>query len=91
MSEPLRADRPSKCARYRERKRAQGMKLLRIWVPDPNAPGFVDKVAREAERLRGAPEEQEVLDWIEAATADLDLPPYELPADEDGADESSSS
>ncbi len=48
------------------------MKLVRIWVPDPNAPGFNAASRREAELLRGAPEEQEALDFIDAAMRDLD-------------------
>lgn len=43
------------------------MKLLRVWVPDPNAPGFREEVHRQALLLRGAPEEREALDFIEAA------------------------
>jgi hypothetical protein len=48
------------------------MKLVRIWVPDPNAPRFAAASRREAELLRGAPEEQEALDFIEAEIRDLD-------------------
>jgi hypothetical protein len=33
------------------------MKLVRIWVPDPNTPAFAAAAQREAEVLRGAPEE----------------------------------
>ncbi len=50
------------------------MKLVRIWIPDPRSPEFAAKAQREAEALRGAPEEQEALDFIEAAIRDLDLP-----------------
>ena len=65
---PRAAARPeSKFARYRQNKRRQGMKLLRIWVPDPNAPGFAEEVKRQAALLRDAPEEDEVLEFIEAA------------------------
>lgn len=46
------------------------MKLLRIWVPDPHAPGFREEAHRQALLLRDAPEEREALDFIEAA-ADL--------------------
>ncbi len=46
------------------------MKLLRVWVPDPRAPGFREEAHRQALLLRGAPEEHEALDFIEAA-ADL--------------------
>jgi hypothetical protein len=47
------------------------MKLLRVWVPDPRAPGFREEAHRQAQLLRGAPEESEALDFI-AAAADLD-------------------
>ena len=61
------ARQESKFARYRQNKRRQGMKLLRIWVPDPNAPGFAEEVSRQAALLRDAAEEDEVLEFIEAA------------------------
>ena len=43
------------------------MKLLRIWVPDSRAPGFGEEAERQARLLRGAPEESDALDFIEAA------------------------
>lgn len=46
------------------------MKLLRVWVPDPHAPGFREEALRQAALLRKAPEEREALDFIEAV-ADL--------------------
>jgi hypothetical protein len=49
------------------------MKLLQIWVPDPHAPGFQEEVDRQSRLLRGTPEELEVLDFIEAALADIEL------------------
>lgn len=54
-----------KFRRYRGRQAAKGMKLLRMWVPDPNAPGFRDEAERQARLLRGASEEAEALDFIE--------------------------
>jgi hypothetical protein len=63
-------DGQSRSQRYRASQKARGMKLLRIWVPDPNAPGFKEELARQAALLRGAPEELETLDFIEALTAD---------------------
>jgi hypothetical protein len=48
------------------------MKLVRIWVPDADNPAFAAKARREADVLRGAPEEQEALDFIEAALRDAD-------------------
>jgi hypothetical protein len=41
------------------------MRLLRMWVPDPRAPGFQAEATRQAELLRKAPEEGEALEFIE--------------------------
>lgn len=57
----------NKFQRYRMRKSAKGMRLLRIWVPDPHAPGFRAEVQRQAALLHGTPEEIEALEFIEAA------------------------
>jgi hypothetical protein len=48
------------------------MKLVRIWVPDLDNPEFAAKARHEADVLRGAPEEQEALDFIEGALRDAD-------------------
>ena len=69
MSQTVPKAAPSKFARYRASKRNKGMKLLRIWVPDPNAPGFAEETERQAALLRGAPEELEALAFIEANAA----------------------
>ena len=60
---------PERFQRYRNRRKAQGLKELRLWVPDPEAPGFAEEMQRQVALLKGAPEEQEALDFIEA-TAD---------------------
>jgi Protein of unknown function (DUF3018) len=71
MPRPAHADDGlDKYQRYRATRRAHGMKLLRVWVPDPHAPGFREEAHRQARLLRDAPEEREALDFIEAA-ADL--------------------
>jgi len=64
-----RTDGFDKFQRYRASRRASGMKLLRVWVPDPHAPGFRDEAHRQALALRGASEEANALDFIEAAAA----------------------
>jgi len=71
MPRLAKQDGLDKFRRLRADRKARGMKLLRIWVPDPNAPGFADEARRQAALLRGAKEEQEALDFIEAA-ADTD-------------------
>jgi hypothetical protein len=67
MPRPARTDGLDKFQRYRATRRARGLKLLRIWVPDPHAPGFREEAPRQADLLRGAPEEGDALDFIEAA------------------------
>ncbi len=65
MPRPSATDGLDKFRRYRASRRAAGMKLLRIWVPDPSAPGFREEARRQASMLRGAPEQEEALDFIE--------------------------
>jgi hypothetical protein len=66
MPRPANHDGLDKFRRYRANRKASGMKLLRVWVPDPHAPGFRDEARRQAALLRGAQEEIEALDFIEA-------------------------
>lgn len=70
MPQPARDDGLDKFQRYRAARRAGGMKLLRVWVPDPRAPGFREEAERQAQMLRNAPEERDALAFI-AAAADL--------------------
>ncbi|WP_036261838.1 antitoxin MazE family protein [Methylocapsa aurea] len=69
MPRPAKDDGHNRASRYRATKRHQGMRLLRIWVPDPRAPGFREEARRQAEVLRGAPEEAEALAFIEQIMA----------------------
>jgi hypothetical protein len=62
-------DAAGKFQRYQARKRALGLKQVRVWAPDPLAPGFSAEAERQAQILRGAAEEAEALDVIEAAGA----------------------
>lgn len=70
MSRPASSDGFDKFQRYRASRQARGMKLLRLWVPDPSAPGFAVEAKRQAALLRDAPEEREALDFI-IAVADF--------------------
>ena len=54
--------------RSHEERRASGLKLLRVWVPDPLSPGFHAEAERQATLLRSAPEDEEALDFIDAVT-----------------------
>lgn len=71
MPRPAHGDGQTKFQRYRNTKRSRGLKLLRIWVPDPHAAGFKEEARRQAALLRGSPDEADALAFIEAA-ADLD-------------------
>lgn len=62
-------DGMTKFQRYRRTKEQQGMKLLRVWVPDPRRPEFAREAKRQADLLRVRPEQQEALGFIEAAFA----------------------
>jgi Protein of unknown function (DUF3018) len=73
MPRSASTDGLSKFQRYRATRRARGMKLLRVWVPDPRAEGFAAEARRQGRVLRGAPEEAAALAFIEAA-ADLGDP-----------------
>ena len=67
MARLRREDGPSKFQRYRAVQRANGLKLVWLWVPDPQAPGFAEEARRQAQLLVGAHEEAEALDFIEQA------------------------
>ncbi len=60
-----------KMQRYRERLRAAGLRPVQIWVPDTTAPGFADEARRQSILVSRSPEEQGILDFIEAS-ADLE-------------------
>jgi Protein of unknown function (DUF3018) len=57
----------SKFQRYRLAKSRNGMKLLRIWVPDTKRPEFAVEAARQGALLRGRADEREALGFISAA------------------------
>ena len=65
MPRPAKHGGHDRSSRYRSNKRRQGMRLLRIRVPDPRVPGFREQARRQAALLREAPEEAEALGFIE--------------------------
>jgi hypothetical protein len=54
---PAGTDGLDEFQRSRATRRARGMKLLQVLVPDPRAPGFRDEAHRQALLLRGNREE----------------------------------
>ena len=63
-------DRQDKFRRYRDRKRAMGLREYRLWGSDLQNPDVLRQLQREGEILRHAPEELEAADFIEAVMAD---------------------
>lgn len=63
-SAPLQAD---KSRRYRERKRAAGLREVRLWLPNVTLPAFQALARQNAAALRDAPEEAEAAAFIAAA------------------------
>src|SRR5690349_10173280 len=51
MPRPLILDGLDKHRRRRLKLKAEGKKLVRIWLPDPRAPGFRDEARRQAEMV----------------------------------------
>ena len=74
-----KADGLSKFQRFRRSQARKGMKLLRIWVPDPSSPEFAAEAERQAKLLRGRPEEEDAIRFAEAvfAASMADEPDYD--------------
>jgi tRNA(Ile)-lysidine synthase TilS/MesJ len=66
----------SKYQRYRARKKAQGLKQVRIWTLDPDVPGFREAMNAAFEREKTSTEMKELNDWCEANALEI-WPPYE--------------
>jgi hypothetical protein len=62
-------NQPTKFQRYRSNKKAQGLKLIRLWVMDTHTPAFRKEVKRQAVLLHRAPEQQEASRFIWEAAA----------------------
>jgi len=53
--------------RFRARRKAQGMKELRLWVPDTKRPGFTQEMKRQLTLVEKTSEDQDTLAFIEHA------------------------
>ena len=53
---------------YRERMRARGMRLIQVWVPDVNAPGFAAEARRQSRIVAENPHEAEDQAFIDAVS-----------------------
>jgi hypothetical protein len=60
------ASSKDKVRAHRERMRRQGMKLIQIWVPDPNSPAFKKEARRQARVIANSPMEKEDQAFVDA-------------------------
>lgn len=78
MPRPARSpDERKKAARektraYRERMRARGMRLIQVWVPDVNAPGFAEEARRQSLAIANSPHEADDQAFIDSIAVDWD-------------------
>jgi hypothetical protein len=62
----LSPKRHDKFRAYRARKKAAGLREIRMWVPDVRSKEFWEQSVRESAALRGHPSEEDTMRWIEA-------------------------
>ena len=73
-----------RAARYRAAKRAQGLRLKQIWVPDLRDPKVREEIRRECEEINRRDRESGIMAEIEAMADEMmaSLPPYGEPNDD---------
>jgi Protein of unknown function (DUF3018) len=58
----MAASSTKRVQKYREKMKAAGLKRVTIWVPDVNAPGFKEQIAREVEIINADADSQRVME-----------------------------
>ncbi len=66
----LSPKRHDKFKAYRARKKAAGLREIRMWVPDVRSKEFWEASVREAESLKNHPSEDETMRWLDALYAE---------------------
>lgn len=59
----------AKVSAHRARMRAQGMRLLQIWVPDTRSPEFAKEARRQSRAVARSPQEAEDIAFIESLSS----------------------
>lgn len=67
----LSPERTDKFRTYRARKKAAGLREVRMWVPDVNSPEFQQALDAQIERINASEDEREVMIFCEAAAAEV--------------------
>jgi hypothetical protein len=66
----LTPKRQDKFRAYRARKKAAGLREVRLWLPDVRSKEFREQAKRCAAALRDHPSEDDTMQWIEALQAE---------------------
>lgn len=56
------AEGAKRVQKHRDKMKAAGLKPVTIWVPDVNAPGFKEQIARAIEIINADAESQRVME-----------------------------
>ena len=67
----LSPQRTDKFRTYRARKKAAGLREVRMWVPDVSTPEFQQALDAQIERINASEDEREVMIFCEAAAAEM--------------------
>jgi hypothetical protein len=55
-------DSAKRVQKHRDKMKAAGLKPVTIWVPDVNAPGFKERIAREVDIINADGESHRVME-----------------------------
>jgi hypothetical protein len=55
------ANSTERSRKYREKMKAAGLKQVAIWVPNVDAPGFREQLARDIEMINNSEDEKRIL------------------------------
>lgn len=63
--------RQDKFRAYRARKKAQGLREVRVWIPDTRAPGFQESIDRACRAINASEDSRQVQREIDSMTGEL--------------------
>ena len=68
-----------RAARFRASKRAQGLRLKQLWVPDLRDPQVREAIRRSAEAINASDRRDGVTDYLQSLSDEMmnSLPPYD--------------
>ena len=62
---------------YRQRKRAAGVREIRLLLRDTRTPEFIAEARRQSALIATSEGEREVMGWLDAVQSDLVWPPFD--------------